>query len=56
MTIWILPESDRKGWAVCLFWLQGGNQDDAPTGGKHDSISQSPYSAKLNPNCHMNYS
>ena len=31
MTIWIIPELDRKGWAVCLFWLQGGEHDEAPT-------------------------
>ena len=22
-----MPELDRKGWAVCLFWLQGGEHD-----------------------------
>ena len=31
MTIWIMPEFDRKEWAVCLFWLQGGKHDAAPT-------------------------
>ena len=31
MTIWIMPEFDRKGMAVCLFWLQGGKHDKAPT-------------------------
>ena len=31
MTIWIMPELDRGGWAVCMFWLQDGKQDEAPT-------------------------
>ena len=31
MTIWIMPEFDRKGMAVCLFWLQGSKHDKAPT-------------------------
>ena len=26
MTVWIKPESDREGGAVCQFWLQGGNE------------------------------
>ena len=26
-----MPEFDSKGWAVCLFWLQGGKHDKAPT-------------------------
>ena len=25
MTIWIIPESDREGRAVCQVWLQGGS-------------------------------
>ena len=31
MTIWIIPELDRKGRAVCHFWLQGGihNENDS---------------------------
>ena len=28
MTIWIMPESDREGWPVCLFWLQGGKHNE----------------------------
>ena len=31
MTIWIMPEFDREGCSVCLFWLQGGKHDEAPT-------------------------
>ena len=32
MTFWIMPEFDRAGWAaVCLFWLQGGKHNEAPT-------------------------
>ena len=31
MTIWIMPEFDREGWAVCLFWLQGGKHNETPT-------------------------
>ena len=26
-----MPEFDRKGCAICLFWLQGGKHDEAPT-------------------------
>ena len=26
-----MPEFDREGWAVSLFWLQGGKHDEAPT-------------------------
>ena len=26
-----MPIFDIKGWAVCLFWLQGGKHDKAPT-------------------------
>ena len=31
MTLWIRPESDREGRAVCQFWLQGGKHNDTPT-------------------------
>ena len=31
MTIGIMPESDRKGRAVCQFWLQGGKHNVTPT-------------------------
>ena len=31
MTFGIIPESDRKGRAVCQFWLQGGKHDVTPT-------------------------
>ena len=31
MTIWIIPEFDRNGLAVCLFWLEGSKHDEAPT-------------------------
>ena len=31
MTIWIMPEIDREGWAACMFWLQGGNNNEALT-------------------------
>ena len=24
MTVWIMPEFDREGRAVCQFWFQGG--------------------------------
>ena len=30
MTVGIMPESDRKGRAVCQFWLQGGKHNVAP--------------------------
>ena len=26
-----MPEFDREGWAVCLFWLQGGKHNETPT-------------------------
>ena len=31
MTIRIMPEFDREGWSVCLFWLQDSKYDEAPT-------------------------
>ena len=31
MTTGIMPESDRKGRAVCQFWLQGGKHNVTPT-------------------------
>ena len=31
MTIWIMPEFDREGRAVCQFWLQGGKHNVTPT-------------------------
>ena len=27
MTVWIMPEFDREGRAVCQFWLQGGKHN-----------------------------
>ena len=31
MTLWIMPEFDREGRAVCQFWLQGGKHNETPT-------------------------
>ena len=31
MTIWIMPESDKEGRAVCQFWLQSGIHNETPT-------------------------
>ena len=31
MTLEIIPESDRKGRAVCQSWLQGGKHNVTPT-------------------------
>ena len=31
MTVWIMPEFDREGMAVCQFWLQGGKHNVTPT-------------------------
>ena len=31
MTFGIIPESNRKGRAVCQFWLQGGKHNVTPT-------------------------
>ena len=40
MTVGIIPESDRKGRAVCQSWLQGGKHnvtltDKNPSGESH---------------------
>ena len=26
-----MPEFDREGWTVCLFWLEGGKHNETPT-------------------------
>ena len=31
MTLWIMPEFDKEGRAVCQFWLQGGKHNVTPT-------------------------
>ena len=31
MILWIMPEFDREGRAVCQFWLQGGKHNVTPT-------------------------
>ena len=31
MILWIMPEFDREGRAVCQFWLQGGKLNVTPT-------------------------
>ena len=31
ITLWIMPEFDREGRAVCQFWLQGGKHNETPT-------------------------
>ena len=38
MTFLMNPEFDRQGWAVCLLWLQGGKQDEAPTNRKTSDL------------------
>ena len=43
MTFWIMPEFDREGWAVCLFWLQGGKHKKTPTDKKNSSIREPPW-------------
>ena len=43
MTIWIMAEFDREGWAVCLFWLQGGKHNETPTDEKNSSIQEHPW-------------
>ena len=30
MTLWIMPEFDREGRAVCHFWLQSGKHNETP--------------------------
>ena len=37
MTIWIIPESDREGSAVCQIWLPGGIYNETPTDKKNSS-------------------
>ena len=43
MTIWIRPESDRKGRAVCQIWLQGGIHNETPTDKKNSSGREPPW-------------
>ena len=31
MTVWIMPEFDREGRALCQFWVQGGKHNVTPT-------------------------
>ena len=31
MTLWIMPEFDREGRAVCQFWLQSDKRNETPT-------------------------
>ena len=42
MTAWTMPKFDREGWAVCLFWLQGGKHNEAPTDKKSGLLDQAP--------------
>ena len=42
MTVWTMPEFDREGWAVCLFWLQGGKYNETPTNKKKTNPYESP--------------
>ena len=42
MTIWIIPELDREGRAVCHFWLQGGLRNETPTDKKKNSSEREP--------------
>ena len=41
MTIWIIPESESGGRAVCQFWLQGGIHNETPTD-KRTGLDESP--------------
>ena len=40
MTIWIMPEFDREGRAVCQFWLQGGKYNETPQDKKNSSVRE----------------
>ena len=42
MTIWIMPEFDREGRAVCQFWLHGGKNNVTPTDESHLGDLQTP--------------
>ena len=42
MTLGIIPESDRKGRAVCQSWLQGGKHNVTPTD-KNSVRRESPW-------------
>ena len=48
MTIWIIPESDREGRAVCQIWLQGGIHNETPTD-KKTRLDESPPGGPLAP-------
>ena len=45
MTLWILPEFNREGRAVCQFWLQGGKHNETPTD-KRTRRQESPWGPK----------
>ena len=47
MTIWIIPEFDREGRAVCQFWHQGGIHSETPTDKKNEKNESPPPSAPL---------
>ena len=63
MTNWIMPEYDREGWAVCLFWLQGGKHIETPTDKKNLSVRDPPWGTfgppfsnkAYRPNAHLFY-
>ena len=42
MTIWIIPESEREGRAICQIWLQGGIHNETPTDKRNSSGRPSP--------------
>ena len=42
MTIWIIPEFDREGRAVCQFWHQGGIHSETPTDKKNEKNESPP--------------
>ena len=37
-----MPELDREGGAVCLFWLQGSKHNETPTDKKNPSVQEPP--------------
>ena len=42
MTVWIIPESDREGRAVCQSWLPGGKHNVTPTNPSGESHPGDP--------------
>ena len=49
MTIWIMQEFDRKGWAVYQFRLQGCKHNETPTDKKISPDGEPPRGTYVHP-------